>query len=271
MGAVTGELAIVVVDYTGVIVPVISGLYGLAIGSFLNVVVYRVPAGLSVNRPRSHCPQCEANISWYDNIPVVSWILLRGECRRCTTRISTRYPAVELFTALLFAVVGWSTGWSPELPAMLAFAAVLVALSVIDIDTKTLPNKIIYPATAAAIVLLAGAAVLGGEPERLIWIGAGGALGFGILFVIWFVAPGGMGYGDVRLSGYLGLHLGYLGLGHVAVGLFLGFLSGAVGGLLLMVVAGRSRTSTIPFGPYLALGAIVSILYGDSILDAYLQ
>jgi leader peptidase (prepilin peptidase) / N-methyltransferase len=253
-----------------VIVPVISGLYGLIIGSFLNVVVHRVPAGLSVNRPRSRCPQCEHGIAWYDNIPVVSWLILRGRCRNCATQISSRYPAVEALTAALFGVVAWSIGWSWELPAMLVFVAVLVALSAIDIDTRTLPNKILYPASAAGAVLLSAAALLSEDPSRLIWVAAGGALGFAILFAIWFAAPGGMGYGDVRLSGYLGLHLGYLGLGHVAVALFVGFLAGALTGVAVMLATGRSRKSSIPFGPFLALGALVALLVGDAIIDLYL-
>lgn len=253
------------------IVPVVSGLYGLIIGSFLNVVVHRVPAGLSVNKPRSRCPQCAASIAWYDNVPVVSWRALRGRCRGCSTQISSRYPAVELLTAVLFGIVAWSVGWAWTLPAMLVFTAVLVALSAIDVDTKTIPNKVLYPAWAISAVLLAGGATLDGELERLPWAAAGAALGFGVLFAIWFAAPGGMGYGDVRLSGYLGLHLGYFGLGHVAVGLFFGFLLGAASGVALVLIRGRDRKSTIPFGPFLAAGALIALVAGDPIIDLYLR
>lgn len=252
------------------IVPVVSGLYGLIIGSFLNVVVHRVPAGLSVNRPRSRCPECETTIAWYDNVPVLSWLVLRGRCRGCSTSISSRYPAVELLTAVMFAVVAASFGWRWTLPAMLVFTAVLVALSAIDIDTRTIPNKVLYPSWAVAVVLLVAGAAADGDLGRLPWAAAGAALGFGLLFVIWFVAPGGMGYGDVRLSGYLGLHLGYLGLGHVALGLFAGFLFGALAGIGLMAVRGRDRKSAIPFGPFLAAGALLALVAGDPLIDLYL-
>ena len=133
-----------------------------------------------------------------------------------------------------------------------------------------IPNKVLYPAGAVGAALLIAGSILDSEPSRLIWAAAGGALGFAILFVIWFIAPGGMGYGDVRLSGYIGMHLGYVGMGEVALGLFAGFLLGAVVGLVLMVLGGRSRKSAIPFGPFLAAGALVAIAFGGPILDAYL-
>lgn len=248
----------------------VSGLYGLIIGSFLNVVIHRVPRDQSVNRPRSRCPECGSAIRWFDNIPLVSWALLRGRCRSCATPISVRYPFVELATGAAFVLVALAIGARWALPAFLVFTAVLIALSGIDIDTRKIPNKVLYPAGAVGAALLIAGSILDSEPSRLIWAAAGGALGFAILFVIWFIAPGGMGYGDVRLSGYIGMHLGYVGMGEVALGLFAGFLLGAVVGLGLMVLGGRSRKSAIPFGPFLAAGALVAIAFGGPILDAYL-
>ncbi|MCP3938305.1 MAG: prepilin peptidase [Actinomycetia bacterium] len=252
------------------IVPVVSGFYGLLIGSFLNVVIHRVPREESINHPRSHCPACGTAIAWFDNVPFISWLVLRGRCRGCSAPISPRYPIVEALSAATFVVVAMAVGAAWILPAFLVFAAVLIALSGIDIDTRKIPNRLLYPAVAAAIVLLGGGALLDSAADRLLWAAAGAALGFTILFAIWFIAPGGMGYGDVRLSGYIGLHLGYFGLGHVALGLFVGFLLGAVVGVVLMAVGGRSRKSAIPFGPFLAAGAVFALAVGDPILDAYL-
>jgi len=255
---------------TDVVVPIISGLYGLLFGSFLNVVIHRVPLGQSVTKPRSRCPQCESELAWHDNVPVLSWLVLRGSCRTCAEPISARYPLVELITAVGFVAVSLSVGANWVLPSYLMFVAVLVALSGIDIDTRTIPNKLLYPAGFAGAALLVGGSLLDGSAEDLIWAAAGAALGFAVLFAIWFVAPGGMGYGDVRLSAYLGMYLGYQSLGHVAVGIFIGFLLGALSGIALMVVGGRGRKSKLPFGPFLALGAMTSLLAGQVIIDAYL-
>ena len=150
------------------------------------------------------------------------------------------------------------------------FVAVLVALSGIDIDTRTIPNRLLYPSGVVGAAFLAGGAVLDNNAADLLWALAGGGLGFSILFVIWFVAPGGMGYGDVRLAAYIGMYLGYMSLGHVGLGIFIGFLLGAVSGLVLMLIAGRDRKTKVPFGPFLAAGAIAALVAGEVIIDAYL-
>ncbi len=253
------------------VVATIAGLYGLIIGSFLNVVIHRVPRGTSVIRPPSACPRCHHHIAWYDNLPVVSWLLLGRRCRNCSASIAWRYPLVELVTALVFVAVSLAVGLRWVLGAYLFFAAVLVALSGIDIDTRKIPNAVLFPAWAVSAVLLAVGAGLDGDPRRLVWAAVGAAIGFVVLFVIWFVAPGGMGYGDVRLAGYIGLHLGYLSPGHVAVGLFLGFLAGALGGAAVLLTTGRGRGTKIPFGPFLALGALVAVVAGQPLIDAYLS
>lgn len=252
-------------------VPALSAVYGLIFGSFLNVVIHRVPKGESVSKPRSRCPNCEAEIAWHDNVPVFSWLRLGGRCRQCAARISARYPAVELITAAGFAVMALSIGAKWVLPAYLLFAAVLVALSVIDIDTRKIPNRLLYPAGMAGALLLVTGSLLDSDARDLVWAAVGAAMGFAILFAIWLVAPGGMGYGDVRLAAYLGLHLGYLSPGHVAVGLFVGFLLGAVSGIFLLVAGGRDGRTKIPFGPFLAMGAVVAVVFGDPLIDIYLS
>jgi leader peptidase (prepilin peptidase) / N-methyltransferase len=252
------------------LIAIFSGVYGLLLGSFANVVIHRVPRGESIARPRSGCPSCGAQIAARDNVPLLSWLLLRGRCRQCGDSISARYPAVEVATAALFVLMGWTIGWTWELPGFLFFSWALMALSVIDIDTHRLPNALLYPCTGVSIVLLAGAGILDGDRRSLIESAAGGALGFAVMLVVWFVAKGGLGYGDVRLSGYLGLHLGYLTLGHVPLGLFVGFFAGAVGGAVLMVVKGRGRKHKVAFGPYLALGALVAVIWGQPLIDLYL-
>ena len=242
---------------------------GLCIGSFLNVAIWRIPRRLSVVRPPSHCPSCEAFLRVRDLVPVVSWLLLRGRCRACAAPISVRYPVVELTTAVLFAAVGVRFGASWALPAYLVFVAVAVVLAGIDLDTMTLPRRIIYGSGVAAVVLLAVAAVATGEPSRLTGaaIGAGGALLF--FLVLHLVAPGGMGFGDVRLAGLIGLHLGWLGLLEVPTGLFLGFGLGAVFGLGWLAYQRAGLRTHIPFGPFLAAGAVLTVLWGQPLVGLW--
>lgn len=249
---------------------VAAGVFGLAVGSFLNVVIYRVPAELSVVRPRSRCPRCETTLAERDNIPVLSWLILRGRCRTCQEPISARYPAVELLTGVLFAVMAARLGADWALPAFLVWTAGLVALSFIDLDTFTLPRKIIYVTGAMCAVLLAVAAVVDSDPRSLRDAVIGAAIAFAVLFVIHFISPKGMGFGDVRLAGLLGLLLGWLGLGHVGVGLFAAFLLASVVGIALIVTKRKGRKDRVPFGPFLAGGAYLAVLIGEWALELYL-
>jgi leader peptidase (prepilin peptidase)/N-methyltransferase len=247
------------------------GLVGLAVGSFLNVVIHRVPARVSVVTPRSRCPQCESEIASRDNIPVVSWLLLGRRCRHCGTRISARYPLVELATAGLFAAAAVRFGADWALPAFCVFLAALLAISLIDLEHYIVPNRIVYPTLALCIPLLVLAAAAG---HRWDWLGEaalGGAAGFLGLFVVHVIQPRGMGFGDVRLAGVIGMMLGWLGLGHVALGLFLGFVLGAVVGVGLIVTKLRGRKDAIPFGPFLAAGATIAVFFGNPLLHAYLH
>ena len=251
------------------LVAAISGVYGLVIGSFLNVVIWRVPRHDSIVKPPSHCPVCEAKIANRDNIPVVSWLLLRGRCRSCAAPISVRYPFVELLTGVLFAAVGARFAHSWALPAYLVLAGALVALSAIDLEHFLLPNRILYPADGAVIVLLALASAGEHDWGAFVRAGVAGAIAFAVFFTIHIVSPRGMGFGDVRLSFLLGLSLGWLGWGEVAGGLFAGFLYGAVVGVALIAFKVKGRKQQIPFGPYLAAGAMTFVLFGEPIVDWY--
>ena len=247
------------------------GVLGLIFGSFANVVIYRVPRGESLSRPPSACPSCGAPIKPWDNIPVVSWLLLRGRCRSCGAPISRRYPLVELAMGVLFAAVGWRIGLDWSLAGFLLFAWTLLVVSVIDVDTRRIPNRLIYPLTPALLALMVGAAVLAGTPRRSVDVVIGGVAAFVVLLVIALIQPRGMGMGDVKLAGFIGVALGYLGIGMVVLGIFGGFLVGGVVSIVLLVTRARGRRDMIPFGPYLAAGALATLLFGRPILDAYLR
>ncbi|MCA1842107.1 MAG: prepilin peptidase [Actinobacteria bacterium] len=251
------------------VVVVISAVLGLAIGSFLNVVIWRVPRKESVVRPASRCPQCHNPIRPVDNIPVVSWLLLRGKCRNCANPISVRYPMVEAACGLLFAAVAVRFGWSAELPAFLVLAAALLAISMIDLEHFIVPDRITAPLTVAALVLLGGAAVADHNGWRYGRSLLGGGAFFAFLLVLNLLYPRGMGMGDVKLAFSLGLYLGWLGWGQVFLGGFLAFLLGAVVGVALIATKIKSRKDVVPFGPFLALGTMLTILWAEPILRWY--
>jgi leader peptidase (prepilin peptidase) / N-methyltransferase len=246
----------------------LAAVFGLAIGSFLNVVIHRVPAGQSVVRPPSACPQCGHAIRNRDNVPVLGWLLLRGKCRDCSAPISARYPLVELGTAALFAVMALRFGLDWVLPAYLYLAAVSVALALIDIDLKRLPDALTLPSYPVALVLL-GAAWLLGSDGSLLRAVLGGVVAFAFYFLLLFAYPAGMGFGDVKLAGVLGLYLGWLGWGILAAGLFLGFLLGGVFGIVLIAAKRAGRKSKVPFGPFMLGGALLAVLVGRQLVDAY--
>jgi len=250
-----------------VLIAVISGVYGLVIGSFLNVVIWRVPRRESLVAPRSHCPGCDTPIAPRDNIPLVSWALLRGRCRHCGEPIAIRYPLVELATGVLFAAVGARYAHTWALPAYLVLTGALIAISAIDLEHFIIPNRIVYPVGFASVILLAGAAAIEHRwtPFERGLLGALAAFTF--FFVLHLVAPGGMGFGDVRLSFVLGLFLGWLGWPEVFGGLFAGFLLGAVIGTMLIAFGRRGRKQHIPFGPFLAAGTMTFVLVGPQIVS----
>lgn len=249
---------------------VAAGLLGLIFGSFATVAAYRIPRRESIVGGRSRCPNCQATITALENVPVLSWLVLRGRCRHCGHPISVRYPLIELATGALFALAAYKFGVSADAVAYAAFFWVLVVLTVIDLDYKLLPNRVVYPAFVAGWVVLVVAAFVSGEPRRLVTAAIGAALCGGFFFLVAFIYPAGMGGGDVKLAFVLGTFLGYLGIGLVVVGMFLSFLLGAVIGLIAMAATGGGRKMQIPFGPFLALGTVIAIFAGPKLLDLYL-
>jgi len=246
-------------------------LVGLLVGSFLNVVIWRVPRGESVVTPPSHCPACDRPVAPRDNVPVLSWLLLRGRCRDCGVRVSPRYAIVEVGTAVLFGVMAVKLGLHAALPAFLFLAAIGLALAIIDIDHKRLPFALTMPAYPVAVVLLAAAALIDHRPERIVTMLVGMAALFGLYFLLNVVNPRGMGFGDVMLAGVLGIYLGFLGWSTLLVGAFLGFFFGAAGGLLLIAARRGGMKSQVPFGPYMLTGALVAILAGPQLAHVYLH
>jgi leader peptidase (prepilin peptidase)/N-methyltransferase len=252
-------------------VTVVCAVLGLAVGSFLNVVIARVPAKQSIVRPPSHCPNCNAPIRPRDNIPVISWLILRGRCRSCAVPISIRYPLVEVLTAVLFAAIGWRYFDSWVLPAYLVFAAAAVALSMIDIEHFLLPNRIVYPLAIAMPVLLAVAVAGDGSPWSVFGRVVGGAFaGFGAYLVLHLVWPRGMAFGDVKFAFPMSATLAYLGWGEILLGHLLAFLLGSIIGIGAMVLRNKGRRDALPFGPFMASGALITMLWGSSFLHWYL-
>ena len=244
-------------------------LFGLAIGSFLNVVIYRVPRHESIVTPRSACPTCGSPIRERDNIPVLSWLVLRGRCHSCHSPISARYPLVELGTAGLFAATAARIGFNWDLPAFLVVAASLLALACIDLELLVLPKAIVYPALALVAGFLLLAAAVTGEWHNLI-SGATFAVGwFLVFFALNALNPRYLGFGDVRLALVLGLALGWLGWKFVVLGFFSANLIGAIVGLALIGTKRMRPDQQIAYGVFLALGTMFAVLVGPVIVTHF--
>ena len=236
-------------------------LVGAVVGSFLNVVIHRVPRGESLVRPGSRCPRCDTPLSPRDNVPLLSWLLLGGRCRSCHTPISPRYPFVELFTAAAFVGVALARGVDEGLLLELPFVAVLIAVAGIDAEHRIVPNRIVVPAAVFAVAA-AGAVEPGHLPELVI----AGAGAFTALLLAALAYPAGMGMGDVKLAGVMGLYLGV----SVLPALLAAFLVGSIVGIAIVAREGvRARKSGVPFAPFLALGGLVGLLAGSQLLDLY--
>jgi leader peptidase (prepilin peptidase) / N-methyltransferase len=234
---------------------------GAIIGSFLNVVVWRLPRGESLVTPPSQCPSCGKRIAPYDNIPIVSWVLLQGRCRHCGVRISPRYPLIELLTAAAFGAVVAIRGFDSDLVLELPFVAALIALAGIDYDHKLLPNKIVYPTAAYGLV----ATVLVDRDDLVEHLIAG-AGGFLFLLLAALAYPRGMGLGDVKLAGAMGLYLGL----SIVPAMLVAFLAGTLVGLGIIAREGaQARKKAVPFGVFLALGGIVGVLAGPELIELY--
>jgi leader peptidase (prepilin peptidase)/N-methyltransferase len=265
-------------------VAVLVGAFGTLIGSFLNVVIYRVPLGKSIVAPPSACGTCGHEVRGYDNIPLISWLLLRGKCRDCAAPISARYPLVELAGAVAFGLVAWrllpalfAAEGAPaiiagvlQLVAFLYFASISLALALIDLDTHRLPNVIVLPAYAVGAALLGAAAVLTGSWTALATAVVGALATGGLYLVLALARPGGMGMGDVKLAGVAGFFLGWLGVPELILGTVAAFVLGGIVGVG-MLLAGRGRRSAVAFGPWLLAGAWIAILAGAPIVHSYLS
>jgi leader peptidase (prepilin peptidase)/N-methyltransferase len=249
----------------------LSAAFGLAVGSFLNVVIYRIPKGESIVSPPSACPSCATPIAPVDNIPVVSWLLLRGRCRTCRSPISARYPLIETATAALFVGVVLRMGFVWQVPAFFALTAGLLALACIDLEHLLLPKKVVYPVTGLVGSLLILAAALTGQWHDLLVGAACAAAWFVVFFALNAASPRMLGFGDVRLALLLGLGLGWLGVRYVLLGFFAANLIGAVVGLFLIATHRMDRQQQIPYGVFLALGALFAIFAGPEVLRPFHQ
>lgn len=242
---------------------VFAAVMGAVVGSFLNVVAWRLPRGESLSHPPSRCPLCETPIKPYDNVPVLGWIWLRGKCRACKAPISPRYPIIEALTAALYAAVvaaRWDDG--PQIALGIALVTLLVPMTLIDLEHRLIPNKLTLPFAVTALVI-----IMGFDSGFLVEALVAGAAAGGFFLVAALAKPGGMGMGDVKLAAVLGLYLGRA----VAPAIFAALIAGVLVGGFVMARLGRAegRKTAIPFGPFLALGALVGLFAGDDIVDSY--
>jgi leader peptidase (prepilin peptidase)/N-methyltransferase len=242
----------------------IAAIAGLVAGSFFNVVIARLPRHESLVRPGSQCPHCGHPVRPYDNLPVFSWLILRGRCRDCGEPISARYPLVELVTAALFAAVVIDTGANEHVWLGLALVSVLVPVAFIDLDHRIIPNAIVLPGAVAAIAIVAAT-----EPSELSEHLIAGAAAAGFLLLAVLAYPRGMGMGDVKLAGVLGVYLGR----SVGPAMLVALLSGTIVGVVIIARKGAAegRKTAVPFGPFLALGGLVGLFFGPGIVDWYLD
>lgn len=245
---------------------------GLIFGSFATVAAHRIPRRETIVTGRSRCPSCGRQIKAYENIPVLSWLFLKGRCAGCGERISPRYPLIELGTAILFALAAAKFDLTVEAFIYSAFFWVLVVLTVIDLDHKLLPDRVVYPAFVVGWIALVAAALADSDAGRLTDAAMGALIFGGFFFLVAFIYPAGMGGGDIKLAFVLGTFIGYLGApGLVLIGMFLSFLIGSVVGVGLMVASDKGRKTQVPFGPFLAAGTVAAILWGQGLLDLYLD
>lgn len=246
----------------------IAGFIGLAVGSFLNVVIWRVPNDMSIIEPGSHCPSCKKPISIFDNIPVFSFLILRAKCRNCSAKISFRYPIIELLNAFIWVVSVWLIGLHVHTIGFVLFFSGLLALSVIDFDTKLLPKKIVYVSGALLIILLTFSSLITGDYNRIRDSAICALAYFVFLFIIWFASNGkAMGFGDVRLAPFLGAAMGYYGYIVSYMGMLVSFFIGSFIGIAIAVITQRGRKMKIPFGPFLASGTVLAVWFAPQISE----
>ncbi len=251
-------------------------LIGLAFGSFANVLIYRLPRGVSFVAPRSFCPACGHLIRPFDNIPLISYAVLRGKCRYCGAGISIRYPVVEVLCGLLWLGVFWHPGlpWTPamqswtfpaELWPGLFCVTVLLTVSGIDLDEQIIPNRIILPSIAIGLVALGVVSIVRSDYHIILHAVYGMLIGGGFLGIIAFLAPRGMGMGDAKLGAFIGIFLGF----YVLAGLLIAFLLGSIISIILLATKRKGRRDRIPFGPFLAMGGILALFWGEPLYRLY--
>ena len=243
---------------------VLAAVGGLLIGSFLNVVAYRLPRGESLVHPRSRCPSCDTQLRAIDNIPVVSWLALRGRCHACGAPISVRYPLVELTTGALYVAVVVSQDDAARIVLGLLLVTALVPITLIDLDHRIIPNRITGPAAIAALIVIAAL-----DTDFLLEAVLAGVAGGGFFLIAAVLYPRGMGMGDVKLAGMLGLYLGRA----VAPAILVALIAGVVVGAAIIARQGmqEGRKAAVPFGPFLALGGLIGFFVGNELVDAYLD
>jgi leader peptidase (prepilin peptidase)/N-methyltransferase len=244
-------------------------VFGAAAGSFMNVCIYRIPRGQSIIMPPSRCPSCGEPILPWDNIPVMSFLLLGGRCRACRGKISMRYPAVEALNGILYALVLWRFGLGWHTPFYLLFVSAMAVITFIDLDFQIIPDGITLPGTALGLIL--GSTILNDPFLRINHLGflssvIGAATGFGLYYLIATASRGGMGGGDIKMMSMVGAFLGWKA---VLLTTFAGSLMGSIAGVFLMAFKGMGRKSKIPFGPFLAAGALITLFFGQEILVWY--
>jgi leader peptidase (prepilin peptidase)/N-methyltransferase len=250
-------------------VEVVAGIVGLIIGSFVGVVVDRVPRKESIVSPPSHCVACSAPIRPYDNIPVVSYAILRGRCRSCGAHIPPRDALLELLTGALFVLLAWRLASVWELPAFCLLAASFVAISAIDVEHMRIPTPLVYATGGLGVPLLVLAAAGTHHWSALLSALIGGAAAYAAFFGLFFAVPKGIGFGDVRLAGLCGGFLGFFGYREVIVGFLVGFIVAGVPAAVLLALRKVQRRTQIPFGPFLAAGTIITVLFGPPLVHAW--
>ncbi len=246
----------------------LAGLIGLCVGSFLNVVIWRVPNNMSILKPGSHCPSCKKPITNRDNIPILSYMLLAGKCRNCSSKISFRYPCIELFNAVIWVASVFLIGLHVYTIGFLLFFSGLLALSAIDFDTKLLPKKIVYVSGILLVSFLGLSVLITGDFHRFIDSAVCALAYFVFLFIIWFASNGkAMGFGDVRLAPFLGAAMGFFGYMVSYMGMLISFFIGSFVGIAIAVITQKGRKMKIPFGPFLAAGTVLAIWFAPWISE----
>jgi leader peptidase (prepilin peptidase) / N-methyltransferase len=248
---------------------VAAGVLGAAFGSFLNVVIYRVPRGESVVRPASRCPSCGTELKAADNVPILSWLLLRGKCRTCRSPISSRYPLIEAATVALWVGCVLRFDTLEEAAFAAVASTVLLAVAAIDLEHRRLPNAIVLPATAGAIVWVAGVAIANRDADLFLTAAVCAAAAFALFFLIALVS-GGMGMGDVKLAGFIGVVTGRFGWEVTVAAVFASFFVGGAIAILLLVTRRVGRKNAIPFGPSMAVGAVLALFAGSGPVQSWL-